>query len=309
MPPLVLALVVFGSVVVVVVALTAPSESVLQERLRAYGYTLGNRNLAAPFTDRVIFPIIGKFASLARYFSPRMLEEDLRRRLAQAGNPAGFDATTFLAVKALAFVALPALVLVVPLLNGRVDLRSIVLAIVVAVLGWKLPDLWLSGRVSARQRQIERGLPDALDLIVVCVEAGNSLEAAMANVTIKLRGPLGEEFDRTLREISLGKPRRDALRDLGKRTGVADLQSFLAAILQADQLGVSIAHVLRVQADAMRVRRRQRAEEQAAKVPVKMLLPLVGLIFPAIFIVVAGPVGLRLVRFFASMGAGPGFGQ
>src|SRR5690606_24145691 len=114
MPPLILALVVFGSVAIIVLALTAPSESVLQERLKAYGYTLGNRNLAAPFTDRVIFPVIGKFASLARYFSPRLLDEDLRRRLAQAGHPAGLDSTTFLAVKALALVGLPALVLVFP---------------------------------------------------------------------------------------------------------------------------------------------------------------------------------------------------
>lgn len=301
MPLFILPLIVFGTVVFLVLALTAPSETVIQARLRDYGYRLGNRDLSAPFSERILLPFVGRLASLVRRLSPSLLEEDIRERLARAGHPAGLDVNGFLALKAIGLVVLPVLVLFFPLLRGQIDLRTIILAVVVAVVGWKLPDLWLSARIGDRKEKIERALPDALDLIVVCVEAGNALEAALANVTQKTKGPLAEEFERTLREISLGKTRREALRDLSRRAGVADLQAFIAAILQADQLGVSIAQVLRVQADAVRVRRRQRAEEQAAKIPVKMLFPLVALIFPALIIVILAPAVLRLLDFFTRL--------
>lgn len=301
MPVVVLPLAVFGTIVFLAFALTAPSESVIQARLKSYGYQLGNRDLSAPFSERVLLPMVQRLVRLIQRFSPQLVEEETRRRLMQAGNPAGLDASTFVLVKMGGLVILPLLLTGPAIVQGRVDLRTIVLTVVLAFLGWKLPDLWLGSRIRRRQRTIERALPDALDLIVVCVEAGNGLEAALANVTQKLTGPIADEFDRTLREISLGKPRRDALRDLGRRSGVADLQGFCAAILQADQLGVSIAQVLRVQADTMRVRRRQHAEEQAAKVPVKMLFPLIFLIFPALLIVIIGPVGLRLAGFFSTV--------
>jgi tight adherence protein C len=305
MAVIILPLLVFGTVAFIVFALGAPTESPIQTRLRTYGYSMGGRDLSIPFAARVIVPLLDKVAGLIKYFSPTLVESSIRTRLFQAGLPAGLDPSRFLAIKGVVAITLVAFALLTPLLSGGAQFRSLIIAVVLAIFGWKMPDLWLSGQISRRQKAIQRALPDALDLIVVCVEAGNALEAALANVARKLRGPLAEELERTLQEISLGKQRREALRDLSKRAGVADLQSFIAAILQADQLGVSIAQVLRVQAEAMRVRRRQRAEEEAAKAPVKMLFPLVMLIFPALMIVILGPAVLRIVIFFQSQ-RGPG---
>lgn len=298
---LLLPVVVFATIFFVYLALSAPTESPIDTQLRAYGYDLGGRDLSTPLATRVLSPITEKFGEVVRQVSPFAMQAEIRERLQRAGNPAGVTPDGFLTIKALAVVVVGTFGLGLPLLSGGLSLKSAIIGIVMAGLSWKLPDFWLSQKMDKRATQIQLALPDALDLIVVCVEAGNGLEAAMANVSRKLTGPLGEEFERTLQEISLGKTRREALRDLSKRTRVPDLQAFIAALLQADQLGVSIAQVLRVQADAMRVRRRQRAEEQASKAPVKMLIPLVMLIFPALIIVVLGPTVVKLVGFFASM--------
>lgn len=298
MPLIILPLLVFGTIVLLALALSAPTETVVQARLKAYGYNVAGRDLSAPFADRVVAPLLGNIAGLIGRLSPQSLGDRVRQRLVMAGSPSGMSANTFVLIKLGGLLLLPTILVGPSILAGRIDLRTFALLIVLGFLGWWLPEFWLSRKISTRQRIIERALPDAVDLIVVCVEAGNALEAALANVTQKLKGPLADEFDRTLREISLGRPRRDALRDLGRRAGVSDLQAFIAAILQADNLGVSIAQTLRVQADAMRVRRRQRAEEEAAKLPVKMLFPLITLIFPALIIVILGPAVLRLIAFF-----------
>lgn len=298
MPLVILPILVFVTIVFMALALSAPSETVVQARLKAYGYQLGSRDLSAPFTERVIAPVINGLINLINRLSPQVMGEAVRLRLARAGYPAGLDANTFVLLKLGGLILLPTIFTGPSILRGQIELRTIIFVLVLAFLGWRLPEFWLSMRISARQYTIERALPDAVDLIVVSVEAGNALEAALATVTQKLKGPLAEEFDRTLREVSLGRPRREALRDLGHRSGVNDLQSFIAAILQADSLGVSIAQTLRVQADAMRVRRRQRAEEQAAKLPVKMLFPLITLIFPALIIVILGPAVIKLIAFF-----------
>lgn len=301
---LLLPVVVFGTLVFLALALMAPAEDVIQARLRAYGYTMPARDLSAPLAQRLLLPLVEQIARLVRRFSPRLVESDLRQRLAQAGHPTGLDVSTFLALKAVGAVGLFLLIGGLSLLRGPLDLRTVLLALGALAVGWWLPEGWLRRRIRQRTQAIERALPDALDLIVVCIEAGHALEAALATVTQRFRGPLGEEFERTLREIALGKTRREALRDLSRRVGSADLQAFIAAILQADQLGVSIAQVLRVQADAMRVRRRQRAEEQAAKLPVKMLFPLIFLVFPALLIVILGPAALRIMEFFAAYRGG-----
>lgn len=298
---LLLPVVVFATIFFVYLALSAPTDSPIDAQLRAYGYDLGGRDLSAPLAARVITPITEKFGDLVRQVSPFAMQAEVRERLQRAGNPSGVTPDSFLTIKALAVVVVGTFALGLPLLSSGLSLKSAIIGIVMAGLSWKLPDFWLSQKIDKRRAAIQLALPDALDLIVVCVEAGNGLEAAMANVSRKLTGPLGDEIERTLQEISLGKTRREALRDLSKRTQVPDLQAFIAALLQADQLGVSIAQVLRVQADAMRVRRRQRAEEQASKAPVKMLIPLVMLIFPALIIVVLGPTVVKLVGFFQSM--------
>jgi tight adherence protein C len=297
-PLIFLPILVFGSIVFMVLAMLAPQESEIEARLRTYGAAPRAPTLGTSFSRRVLIPLLHNVAGLFRAFAPATIEERLQQRLAQAGNPYGMDATTFLATRGIAAVGLPILAEGVSILQGHLEPKTLAIMLGLGFLGWRLPDFWLNARVNARKRLIERALPDALDLIIVCVEAGNSLEAALAIVSQKLTGPLPEEIGRTLREVSLGKGRRDALRDLATRTGAPDLQSFIAAVLQADQLGVGIAQVLRVQGDAMRIRRRQRAEEAAAKVPVKMLIPLVVFIFPTIMIVIVGPVGITILTFF-----------
>ena len=182
--------------------------------------------------------------------------------------------------------------------GGSVGLIQIVLIVAFIVVGIMLPTMWLKQRVGARQKLIIKGLPDAFDLITTCVEAGLGLDAALSRVSDKVEGPFGEELKRTLRDISLGGKRRTALVELGTRTGVPDLVSFVNAVIQAEQMGSSVGTVLRVQAEQLRVRRRQRAEEQAYKAPVKMIFPLILCIFPTLFIVILGPAVITIMNDF-----------
>lgn len=291
---------VFVTVALFAVALASPQSSPLQERLKAYGYDPRKYggDLSQPFTARVVAPFGQWLMALVRGLTPGKLRERARGRLEQAGHP--MSVGTFLVVRFVVMLALPILTLIPALLANRVNWLNIVVAIFLLYMGGRLPDIWLSFRISARHDKVRKALPDAIDLITVCVEAGHGLEAAIAKIGERTSGPLADELRRALAEIQLGKPRREALRDLSARAGVPDLQSFIAAILQADQMGVSIAQVLRVQADAMRIRRRQRAEELAAQAPVKMLFPLMLLVFPALMIVILAPAFIRIYGFFAS---------
>jgi tight adherence protein C len=167
-------------------------------------------------------------------------------------------------------------------------------------LGFFLPELWLRGKINHRQSEIRRAMPDALDLLTICVEAGLGFDAAMAKVYSKWDNELAIGFGRVIREIQLGKLRREALRDMADRMGVSEMTSFVAAVIQSEQLGVSMARVLRIQADQMRIKRRQRAEEEAHKAPIKMLIPMAILIFPSICIVLLTPALLML--FSSSLG-------
>ena len=165
---------------------------------------------------------------------------------------------------------------------------------VLLMLGWMFPRMWLKGKVKAKQKLVLRALPDGLDLITTCVEAGLGLDAALARVAEKSTGPLADELSHMLRDIAMGKLRREALTEMAERVGVEELSSFINAVIQAEQLGVSIAQVLRVQSDQIRTKRRQRAEQTAHEAPIKMLFPLVLFIFPAFLIVILGPAGIRL---------------
>jgi tight adherence protein C len=167
-----------------------------------------------------------------------------------------------------------------------------------AGMGLYLPKMWLGGRVRGRQKAVLKSLPDAFDLIVTCVEAGLGLEAALARVAEKTKGPFGEELTICLREVSMGKLRREALKELAERTGVPDLTGFINAVVQAESMGTSIGTVLRVQAEGMRMKRRQRAEQQAHAAPVKMMFPLVLCLFPTLFIVILGPAGINIYHSF-----------
>jgi tight adherence protein C len=164
--------------------------------------------------------------------------------------------------------------------------------------GLVLPYFWLVSRIGRRQAIITKSLPDSFDLVTTCVEAGLGLDAALARVAEKVEGPFAEELARTLREVGMGRMRRDALQELGQRTGVPDLVTFVNAVVQAEQMGTGIGQVLRVQAEQLRVRRRQRAEEMANQAPVKMTFPLVLCIFPTLFLVILGPAGITIYDQF-----------
>jgi tight adherence protein C len=166
------------------------------------------------------------------------------------------------------------------------------------IVGWYLPIIYLRQKSASRQKEITRALPDVLDLLTVSVEAGLGFDAGISKVVEKTKGPLAEEFSKTLHEIRMGKGRRDALRDLGRRTGNPDLIGFVGAIVQADQLGVSIGNVLRIQSDDLRNRRKARAEEQAMKAPIKILFPLIFFIFPSLFIIILGPAAIIIKNAF-----------
>ena len=172
--------------------------------------------------------------------------------------------------------------------------------IVGLLFGYTVPEFWLGGRVKKRQKAILLMIPDALDLLTISVRAGLGFDAALGKVVEKLKGPLSDEFRRALAEVRVGKARRDALRDIVPRTEVVPLTNFIGAIIQAEQLGVSMSKVLQVQSEQLRIERRQRAEEQAAKAPIKMLFPLVGCIFPSLFIVILGPAIILIVQNLAT---------
>jgi len=292
----------FITVALAAVAFAAPRRSELQDRLRAYGYdvkSVGGGDLSEPFAARVISPAGRAVLAVVKSLTPDSMRESAVARLSQAGKP--MSVGTFLTLRFVLMIALPVLLLLPRLLAGDIGWLHVIIAVVLLYLGNRLPDIWLSFRIDGRRDKIRKALPDALDLIVVCVEAGYGLEGALNKVTERTTGPLSDELKRALGEIRLGKSRRDALRDLSARVGVPDLQSFIAAIVQADQMGVSIAQVLRVQADAARIRRRQRAEEKAMQAPIKMLFPLFLLIFPTLMMVILAPAAVKLSAFFGMM--------
>jgi tight adherence protein C len=224
---------------------------------------------------------------------PATLLASIEQKLIMAGNPMKLNA--FVAMWVSVSVLLGGVVLFsVVLVGGAVGIQQAFVVFVFGAIGVMMPIIWLRGRVHARQQKVLRALPDALDLITTCVEAGLGLDAAQTRVTEKSSGPLAEEMSRALREIAMGRLRRDALMDMGDRTGVQELIMFINAIIQAEQLGVGIAQVLRVQAEQLRTSRRQRAEQAAQEAPIKMIFPLVLFIFPTFLVVILGPAVIRI---------------
>jgi tight adherence protein C len=166
------------------------------------------------------------------------------------------------------------------------------------LLGRYLPDVWLNNKIKGRQKELRLALPNALDLLTISVEAGLGFDAAIGRLVEKFHNALSDEFAQVLNEIRLGRPRLEALDDMGRRSGVEELHTFIQALIQSEQLGVGIAKVLRIQSEEMRRRRRQRAEEQAAQAPLKMLFPMIGCIFPTLFIVLMGPAVIIIIHTF-----------
>ncbi len=305
--PFLLALALGGSIVLIFIGLASPrTVDPVQARLDQFGtrqvLTLEEIELKEPFSKRVIKPLIQGVAGFIGRLAPRHNVENLRHRLELAGNPYGWGTAEFLGVRGLSALICGALPLGL-LLLARAPLPNLVLfTTLLGVLGFYLPLIWLGRKIKRRQGEILKALPDALDLLTITVEAGLGFDAAMNMVTEKWDNELGWAFARTIAEISMGKGRKAALRDMADRTEVPELTSFVAAIIQADQLGVSIARVLRIQSEQMRIRRRQRAEELAQQAPVKMMIPLVFLVFPSILVVILGPAIPKLRDVFISGG-------
>src|SRR5512141_176295 len=256
-----------------------------------------------PVTQRVMVPLLQRIGELSTGFTPQKVLEDTTRKLEIAGNPGRIDAPTFLASRFIVAILFGGLLLMVGLFapNRWPLAQTFLVVLVFTVLGFFFPQLWLQSRINARQKEIRKAMPDALDLLTICVEAGLGFEAAMSKVSEKWENHLSIALLRAIREIQLGKARRDALRDMADRIGIPEMTSFVAAVIQSEVLGVSLSKVLRIQSDQMRVRRRQRAEEQAHQAPVKMILPLAFLIFPSIFIILLTPAGIQISKAFAGI--------
>lgn len=256
------------------------------------------RELSRPFIQRVLVPGLHRFGQIGRKLTPASVVERLAAEIAAAGSPANWDAERVLALKVLGAGggALAPLVLV-PVASVQ-PMKAIVLGAICAVLGWYIPEWVVRSKAGRRQHAIRRALPDALDLLSITVEAGLGFDAAVNRVARQCGGPLGEELHRMLQEMQIGKPRAEALRDLGDRNTLPELKSFVLAMVQADIFGISIGKVLHVQAQELRMRRRQLAEEKAQKIPVKIVFPLIACIFPALFVVIMGPAGITIYHSF-----------
>ena len=252
--------------------------------------------LQQPLADRTIRPLVARLSRMSGRMTNASSTSTVEKRLALAGNPGDLRVTDWMGVKILVAIGMAILVLLVFAGLMRNVSIGIFAALIALLFGYTMPEFWLGRKVKARQNAILKMIPDTLDLLTISVRAGLGFDAALAKVVEKLQGPLTDEFRRALAEVRVGKTRRDALRDMLPRTDVQPLSNFIGAIIQAEQLGVSISKVLQVQSEQLRIERRQRAEEQAAKAPIKMLLPLVGCIFPTLFIVILGPAMIAIMN-------------
>jgi tight adherence protein C len=276
----------------------------VQQRLQVYGaggttpekvLSIDEVELQRPFSERFLRPAIERLGSLLSRSTPQKARQDLDNRLELAGRPGNLTPADFGAIRIVAAAIAAAIGLLLGLLMGS-PINAVVGLAVGAIVGYYAPVLWLKQKVDARRAAIQKGLPDAMDLLVIAVDAGLGFDAALARVTDKYKNALSDMFAKVLREVSLGRPRLEALDEMGRSSGVDDLHNFIQAIIQSEQFGTGIGKILRIQADDMRRRRRQRAQEKAAQATLKMLLPMVGCIFPVLWIVLLGPAALILMR-------------
>jgi tight adherence protein C len=262
--------------------------------------TLEEIELQQPIFERTLRPLATRLSGIAQRFASPKKVSRTEKRLAMAGNPGNLRTIDFLGLKLVMAAIVGVISFVVFLLIGNPGF-GIFGALALGGMGFFMPEFWLSRRIKKRQKAILLAVPDTLDLLTISVRAGLSFDGALSKVVEKVLGPLSDEFRRSLAEIRVGKTRREALRDIVGRTDVPALSNFIGAIVQAEQLGVPIAKVLQIQSEQLRIERRQRAEEAAAKAPIKMLFPLVGCIFPSMFIVILGPA---IILISLNMAAG-----
>lgn len=259
--------------------------------------TLEEIELSQPFSERVVLPLIKGLSNYVTRFTPQKSIEKSRRDLEMAGRPIQ-SPEMFFGIKAAVAIVLGLIAFLILSFTGQPFLTRLVFSLFGGLIGFLFPGMWLGSKIKKRQEEITRAMPDAMDLLVICVEAGLGFQDAMGKVAEKWDNELSKGFARALQEVQLGKTMNEGLRQMEQNMGVADMTSFVAAVIQATSFGVSIAKVLRIQADQMRIKRRQRAEKKAQEAPIKMLFPMVFLIFPSLFIVLLGPAALLLMEQF-----------
>ena len=308
MVPIILGVCVGGGIMLLFLGLASSSPiDPVQARLTQLGSfqarNLEELELQQPFTERTLRPLIARLSRMGSRMTSASSTNTAEKRLAMAGNPGELKLTDWMGVKLLVAISTGVILFLLFALVGSIG-PGIMLALVGVGIGYLVPEFWLGGKIKARQKLILRMIPDTLDLLTISVRAGLGFDAALAKVVEKLPGPLTDEFRRALAEVRVGKARRDALRDMIPRTNVQPLSNFIGAIIQAETLGVSISKVLQVQSEQLRIERRQRAEEQAAKAPIKMLFPLVGCIFPSLFIVILGPAFISIIQTMSTNNIG-----
>lgn len=268
----------------------------LEARLENVAVSLREQELSQSFLSRVVLPSFGTLGKIAHRMTPLGLRERLARKLVLAGSPAGWDAEKVAAFKLVGLAGGIALGFIMGAGSGGAKLMALMLLL--GGVGYFAPDGVLSGRAQRRQLQIQKALPDTMDLLTISVEAGLGFDAALAQVVRNVQGPLSQEIARMLHELQLGMSRADAFRKLADRTDVDELRAFVVSMIQANKFGVGVAGVLRAQAKELRMKRKQRAEQKAMQTPVKILFPLIFCVLPSLFVVVIGPGAIRIFEAF-----------
>jgi tight adherence protein C len=296
--------IVIGAGIVLYGALTVKQvEDTLAARLNRFelkpAASLTALELQIPRAERLLGPLRRRIARMVRQFTPVGTIEKTQTRLAQAGNPHNLTVQDFLGLKGMMALGVAVLAFLAFTFLIHVAFLKFVLGMAGGLFaGFNLPTYWLKKKIEERQKEVQRYLPDAIDILAISVEAGQGFDGALETLSRRKHNALTQEFDRFRLEVQAGKGRRDAFKDLALRTGVEDLNSFVAAMIQADQLGIGIAHVLKTQSIELRIKRRQRAEERARQAPIKMLFPLILLMFPSLFLVILGPAIPRVMNIF-----------
>ena len=273
---------------------------VVEGRLRIYEtglpVSLSEIELQQPFSERVVKPIIRRIGLLLEQTVPEKARHQIHLTLQLAGRPGGMSASDFIAVRYVLVAAFCSLAILIGLLLEN----RIVIALgaaIGAVIGLYGPMLWLRRRVKSRRNEMQLELPDVLDVLVVCVEAGLTFEAAIEQVVEKYDHALADEFGRVTQEVRLGRPRLEALEDMGRRAGVEELNNFVQAVIQSEQLGSGVSRILRIQSDEIRQKRMLQAQERGARASLKMLIPMLACIFPTLWIILLGPAALLAMHF------------
>lgn len=259
------------------------------------------QELSAPLYQRAIKPALVGLSNMLVKYIPIAREAQLAQKLLEAGNPGNLAPREIMVIKYLSAAAVSCLLWFFAQSLDKNFIQCLLLALVGIPSGWLLPDMFLNSKSRQRKEDVEKALPDVLDLLTVSVEAGLGFDGALVKVVQKSNGVLADEFVQVLQEAKMGKPRREALRDMANRVAVDDLSNFVGSVILADQLGISIGNVLRLQSKDIRQKRRQRAEEKAMKAPVKMLIPMVMFIFPAIFVILLGPALIQISKAFGGI--------